>query len=148
MIEAPEKRTQTAAESATETPRHRGRPFGPGHDPVEFGRRGGKSSRKPAELRALLEKVLASDGMASYAAAQLLRDNVLEREHAVRAKERKLRTADEMLCDLMDEAEAERLTIAKLRTQVEEVESRSVVDPGADCGHSHRVRPRGGAGGA
>src|SRR4029077_14548057 len=92
----------------------------PGRAPAELGRRGGVASgrsRQQRPLRLLEAKILASSNGA--AAMKLL--EIKRRELAERKREH--RRADELVCQLLDEADAERQTIRRLRERRREYET-------------------------
>jgi chromosome segregation ATPase len=86
----------------------------------EAGRRGGVVSgiaRRHRFTEQLRQQVVTGTGMASYAAAQLLRENIEQREYAVREREREQRAGAEELARLREEAETLAAKVDALRDE-------------------------------
>src|SRR5262245_39449789 len=88
------------------------RPFGTTFDPVEAGRRGGRASALSRRLRPIreLERGIAESNNGAAKVA-LLR----QKRQEMAAVEREQIRLDRLVCDLLDQADAERKTIARLR---------------------------------
>lgn len=119
MLNREANRNGTANGSALEPWR-----FGaPGRDAREIGRRGGLASgesRRLAPVRELEAGVVASrNGAAKVALLRLQAEREQDLRDRRAAADEKLRQTDEMVCGLMDEAAAERATIARLNEDAE-----------------------------
>jgi hypothetical protein len=91
-----------------------------GVDVRESGRRGGIASglaRRYRFTEELRRQVVEGSGMAAYAAAQLLRENLEARERAVRVAEREMHDAEAMRASLDDEIEQQHATLGRLQAQ-------------------------------